>query len=228
MGLWAPLWLSLYFLPELSCRCSHLWSYLPAGPQIYPIDRYLSSWMGWGPLVHTILSAWQVLDSYSCLFFSPVCGLVSFSSWQEHLDGPWIRFIACHFRGCQSCLWLEVGLTFTERATHFGICWSFFFKARALLHWSRVWRKKWTLLSAFLKDDSVVCPPGKVLLWVCDVGNPHSRFRLAADCPRWSSQCSSTYCADELSLYQQVGPTSLLPGWRLKEAKEWFLLDLKM
>lgn len=82
--------------------------------------------------------------------------------------------------------------------------------------------------SISLFDDSVVCPPGKVLLWVCDVGNPHSRFRLAADCPRWSSQCSSTYCADELSLYQQVGPTSLLPGWRLKEAKEWFLLDLKM
>lgn len=129
MGLWAPLWLSLYFLPELSCRCSHLWSYLPAGPQIYPIDRYLSSWMGWGPLVHTILSAWQVLDSYSCLFFSPVCGLVSFSSWQEHLDGPWIRFIACHFRGCQSCLWLEVGPTFTERATHWDML-KFFFQSK--------------------------------------------------------------------------------------------------
>lgn len=43
---------------------------------------------------------------------------------------------------------------------------------KALLHWSRVWRKKWALLSAFLKDDSVVCPADKDLLWVCDVGKP--------------------------------------------------------
>lgn len=64
----------------------------------------------------------------------------------------------------------------------------FFFKARALLHWCRVWRKKWTLLSAFLKDDSVVCPPGKVLLWVCDVGKPTEQIQTCC----WLSKVEFT------------------------------------
>lgn len=95
-----------------------------------------------GLLVLMALSAWQILYSYCCFLFSPVSGLVLFSSWQEHPDGPWIRFIACHFRGCQSSLWPEVGPTFRERTTHFGLCLGVFCTKKALLHWERVWIKK--------------------------------------------------------------------------------------
>ena len=46
MGPRAPFQLSLNSLPELCCRCSRLWSYLPDGPQTYPVDSLPPGWDG--------------------------------------------------------------------------------------------------------------------------------------------------------------------------------------
>lgn len=176
------------------------------------------------PLVHTALSVWQILDSHCCLWSCFWPNLIQFLTEIPR----WIRFIACHFRGCQSALWPEVSPTFRERATRFVICLGSFAQKRLCFIDPGSEGKSELFYQPFKRMTQLCAQQVRIFCGYVMWENPQGRVELAADCPRWSWQCSSMHCADKGSLCQQVGHTWLLPGWRLKEAKERPLLDFKI
>lgn len=116
-------------IPSLNCLVG-----VPiSGPPRWTSDlsyRYLASLMGWAHWFTCLYLPdrfWTLIAALSSVLF-----LVQWpdSSWQEHPDGPWIWFIACHVRGYQSGLWPEVGPAFRKRTTHFGICLGFIAQKR--------------------------------------------------------------------------------------------------
>lgn len=95
MGPGAIFHLRLNSLPELCCRCSRFWSYLPDGPQSYPVDSLLPGWDGplgsYGSVSLMDFGLTLLPSLQSCFWPSLFFPLMGLPGWTLHL----VRCLPC-------------------------------------------------------------------------------------------------------------------------------------